>query len=94
LVLFDKAAGQFTPGSPEWVLVQRSPLVFYSEVPASFEETLRTNYTLQREFSTGADSGERRVYDQQDAFYLPLAGFGGIDRPGPSFELYRRHAGQ
>jgi hypothetical protein len=29
-------------------------------------------------------------YDQQDAFFLPLAGFHGITRPGPDFYVYRR----
>ena len=90
LVVFDKTAGQFAPGAPEWVLVQRSPLVYYSAVPASFEATLRDDYMLQQVFSTGAGDGDGRIYDQQDAFYLPLAGFRGIERPGPSFELYRK----
>ena len=31
-----------------------------------------------------------RVYDQQDAFYLPLAGLNGIRCRGPAFELFRK----
>jgi hypothetical protein len=27
------------------------------------------------------------VYDPLDSFYLPLAGFGGIERPGPSIVI-------
>ena len=30
------------------------------------------------------------VYDWQDEFYLPLAGFGGIERPGPNLTIYVR----
>jgi hypothetical protein len=30
------------------------------------------------------------VYDQQDAFCLPLAGFSGVGRPGPNLYVYRR----
>lgn len=90
LVVFDNTVGQFMPGAPEWVLVQRSPLFHYSAVPTSFETTLQTDYALQREFSTGAGTGDGRIYDQQDAFFLPLANFAGIERPGPSFELYRK----
>lgn len=89
-VRFDKQAGAFDPGAPEWVLVQRSPLTYYSAVPAALEEILARDYALQRGFPSGAGNGEGRTYDQQDAFYLPLAGFRGISRPGPSFELYRR----
>jgi hypothetical protein len=28
------------------------------------------------------------VYDLQDAFYVPLAGFTGIVRPGPDLTIY------
>lgn len=89
-VNFNRAAGAFEPGEPEWVLVQRSPLRYYSEVPASVETMLRERYTLERSFLTGAGDDRGRTYDQLDAFYLPLAGFGGLTRPGPEFELYRR----
>jgi hypothetical protein len=33
-----------------------------------------------------------RGYDQQDAFFLPLEGLTGIERPGPNFEVYRLRA--
>jgi hypothetical protein len=36
--------------------------------------------------------GPPRVYDPQDAFFMPLAGFDGVRRPGPNFYLYK-HAG-
>ena len=29
-------------------------------------------------------------YDQHDAFYLPLIGFGGVVRPGPDVTIYER----
>lgn len=89
-VAFDMGAGQFTPGAPEWVLIQRSPLSYYSAVPDALEQILTREYSRQRDFPTGAGLGDGRIYDQQDAFYLPLSGFDGITRPGPSFELYRR----
>jgi hypothetical protein len=32
------------------------------------------------------------VYDQQDAFYVPFAGFDAIRRPGPDVHIFeRRH---
>jgi len=30
------------------------------------------------------------VYDRQDAFFLPIAGFDPIVRPGPTFRIYQR----
>ena len=35
-----------------------------------------------------ADSGRRR-YDPIDAFYLPVSGFAGVERPGPRIAGYR-----
>jgi Dolichyl-phosphate-mannose-protein mannosyltransferase len=90
---YNIATESFEPGAPEWVLVQRSPLRHYSAVSPGLEATLRDHYELTRRFSTGAGEGSARLYDQLDAFYLPLSGFAGLTRPGPEFELYRRTPG-
>jgi hypothetical protein len=87
-VSYDADAGRFEPGEPDWVLVQRSPLTSYSAVPASLERLLREHYQLTRQFPTGDE--RPRLYDQQDAFYLPLGSLDGLARPGPSFDLYRK----
>ena len=42
---------------------------------------------------TAFSTGPRRVYDRQDAFFVPFAGFSGVERPGPNFTLYRRAPG-
>lgn len=86
---FDAAAGTFTE-TPDWILVQRSPLVLYSAVPSTLERLLQDQYALARSFPTETRRGSARIYDQQDAFYLPLDGLEGLSRPGPSFELYSR----
>jgi len=93
-VAYNAATGAFEPGEPEWVLVQRSPLRYYSPVPPPLEATLREHYALTRRFETGAGDGSGRLYDQLDAFYLPLSGFSGLTRPGPEFELYRRQGSE
>lgn len=90
LARFMADTGRFTPDNPDWILVQRSPLVLYSDVPPALERLLREQYTLARQFPTESRPGIARVYDQQDAFYLPIDGLEGLTRPGPSFELYRR----
>jgi hypothetical protein len=85
---FDAATGRFDPNAPDWLLIQRSPLQQYSEIPAGVASLLGTSYELVRPFPVG--DGRPRVYDRQDAFFLPLAGLEGLDRPGPTFELYRK----
>lgn len=91
---YDEATGQFTPDGrlPTRIILQRSPLLLYSRVPEGVERLVRDRYELMRRFQvTGTDSP--RTYDQQDALFLPLADLAGIDRIGPSFEIYRLRAG-
>jgi hypothetical protein len=87
---FDHARARFRPRPPEWILVQRSPLVLYSWMPASLEAVLRDQYVLVRTFPAETRPDVQRTYDQQDAFYLPLDGLEGLERPGPSFDLFAR----
>jgi hypothetical protein len=61
-------------------------------VPETLTTLLRDRFTLVANFPVDAKPDTARLYDQQDAFYLPLAGFAGLRRPGPSFELYRRRS--
>ena len=86
---YDPNTGRFTADA-QWVLVQRSPLILYSAVPDDLEQTLGERFALVASYPTANPPARDRLYDQQDAFYLPLSGFGGIQRPGPSFDLYRR----
>jgi hypothetical protein len=46
-------------------------------------------YELRRTFHA-VNMLAPHVYDQQDAFFLPLSGFSGIGRPGPNISIYRR----
>ena len=48
----------------------------------------RERYERVRDFPV-ADERAARRYDQQDALFLPLTGLAGIERIGPSFEIYR-----
>jgi hypothetical protein len=87
---YDVDSGQFESGEPDWILLQRSPLVFYSPVPPHLDQLVRERYVLVRKFPTGGDH-PGTVYDQQDAFFLPLEGLGGVTRPGPAFELFHKN---
>jgi hypothetical protein len=90
---YNAATGQFEPNEPDWILLQRSPLILYSGVPPRLEQLVRERYTLVQRFPAGGEQTDA-LYDQQDAFYLPLQGLSGITRPGPAFELYRKNASQ
>jgi hypothetical protein len=52
-------------------------------------EFLNEDYQFVREF-TAYMPRNGRVYDIQDAFFIPFTGFSGVERPGPNFTLYRR----
>ncbi len=85
------ANGHFTPEGgplPDWIILQRSPLVLYSEVPDGVTRLVDERYDLAAAF-IAAPPRDGHVYDQQDAFFLPLEGLTGIERPGPNFEIYR-----
>ena len=76
-----------TEGRPDWILLQDSPLPSLTQDVVT--EFLKEDYEFVREFPAYTP-GRRRVYDQQDAFFIPFAGFSGVTRPGPNFTLYRR----
>ena len=73
---------------PDIVVVQSSPLLPLPEL-GDMDHVLSTDYTL-RFGVEGAAPDPRNVYDLQDEFYLPLAGFRQIDRPGPNLKVYVR----
>lgn len=73
---------------PDIVVVQSSPLT--AEDPlGDMEHVLSTDYTLGFASEVAAPD-PRNVYDLQDEFYLPLAGFQRIERPGPNLKIYVR----
>lgn len=76
-----------TVGRPDWILLQESPLPSLTQDVVT--EFLKDDYEFVREF-TAYTPDTSRVYDQQDAFFIPFAGFSGVTRPGPNFTLYRR----
>ncbi len=53
------------------------------------DETLARDYERVLELKASTDD-KARIYDLQDEFYLPLAGFKGVERPGPDITIYAR----
>jgi hypothetical protein len=62
--------------------------VLYSRVPDGVQRIVDGRYELVRT-SPIADDSRSRLYDQQDALFLPLTGLAGVERMGPTFEIYR-----
>jgi hypothetical protein len=47
------------------------------------------NYDLTKAFIALDPRAKGNVFDRQDRFYLPFAGFHGVARPGPNLYVYR-----
>jgi 4-amino-4-deoxy-L-arabinose transferase-like glycosyltransferase len=76
-------------GAPQLVIVQSSPLVAYSDVPASLGAVLARRYRLAERIDVeNRASDVEPVFDQQDAFFAPLSGFERFTRPGPTIQIF------
>lgn len=74
---------------PDIIIVPRSLFDPGAVVPAR-ATALASRYTPLCVIEAQDLSAKGAVYDWQDEFYLPLAGFGGIWRPGPNLTIYVR----
>jgi hypothetical protein len=72
-----------------YVVTQEHPLPF-SRLPPAFE-TLRPALQPVEEFSpfAGIEVPPDARFEARDAFYVPLAGFAGVERGGPLIRVYR-----
>jgi hypothetical protein len=80
--------GRTPEGQPDWILVQESPLP--SETQDVVKEFLKSGYELAWRFEALDLKRSWHLYDRQDAFFVPFAGFSRVSRPGPNFTLYKR----
>jgi len=78
---------------PQWLLLEDYPLVHYAAVPEPVRALAASRYTLVHEERATRGDTSAAVFDQQDAFYLPVAGFGAFARMGPDLRLYRLREG-
>lgn len=72
----------------EWVVTQEHPLP-YSRVEPGLALQLERQAVVARVFDPFVAGAETPVYDQVDAFFVPVAGFSGVTRPGPRLRIYR-----
>ncbi len=77
----------------DWVVMDRYFLPYYSDYPVGLPEALRTDFDLIVTFSClKPDAKPMPMFELQDAFFLPVARFHGIERPGPEIKIYKRKA--
>ncbi len=72
----------------QWVVTQEHPLV-YSQVPARLAADLAQTATIEQVFDPFVGGVGPPVYDPLDAYYIPVGGFAGVNRPGPRLTVYR-----
>lgn len=73
---------------PEWIVLYDSPLTSQAPLDASLRALTGARY--MRVYAVDGARDTAALYDPQDAFFLPLAGFSGVERPGPNVSIYRR----
>ena len=88
---YDAGAASFVNAggrTPDWLVLHESPID--APAPAALIDLARTRYDLVFTATASTAEAESSVYDRQDAFFMPIAGFSAIERPGPTIRVYRR----
>ena len=83
------SVGEIVAEPPEWLMLEDYFLIHYSHVPEEIREMAARGYTLAHE-EIAWEGDLHPIFDQQDAFYLPVDGFKGFSRMGPTLRIYRR----
>ena len=87
---FDEASSSFKDADgriPDWLVLPQSPLDMYTAVVPAAASPTKHELADPRPPPVRLPAG---VYDPQDAFFLPVSGFGAILRPSPTILIYRR----
>jgi hypothetical protein len=85
-----KSFGHPEGKTPDWLVFHESPLREYTRVPPELRQLAQEKYALVETFTATRRRTRVAVYDQQDAFFMPVSGFASIVRPGPTISIYRR----
>jgi hypothetical protein len=89
---FDPAQHAFKNSSgrlPDWLVLPESPLV-YGTVPPELRKMAAEKYELAQLIPATRLQNDASIYDLQDAFFLPISGFGTVIRPGPTIRIFHR----
>ena len=77
---------QLLDSGVRWVVTQTHPLPV-SQVDPEFARKLGRHGEAAAHFTSMR--GSRASFEMTDAFYVPYAGFGEVDRPGPELTIYK-----
>lgn len=91
---YDPATNRFVNAgdrTPDWLVLYdyAAPLRHYASTDPRVLALAKERYSLAFEV-TGIHDNADAVFDRDDAFFLPMAGFRGVERPGPEISIYRR----
>jgi hypothetical protein len=76
------------------VLVTHEHSLYFSTVDSAALEALAPRLELIADFDPGSGAdGSRAVFEDTDAYYIPVHGFGAVSRPGPHVRIYRYRRG-
>ena len=76
--------------TPDWIVISESPLRHYASPDPALRRLVDQHYDLVHTVRGTTTLDTVAVYDQQDAFFVPFAGFRDVERPGPTVSVYRR----
>jgi hypothetical protein len=85
-----RSFGHPAGATPEWLVLPDSPLPVYTRVPPEVRAMAAGRYELVKEVVGTRGHARSAMYDQQDAFFMPVSGFWTVVRPGPTIRIYRR----
>jgi len=71
----------------KYIVISEHPLA-YSRLAPEMKSLLENASEEVYSIKGGAEGRQDVVYDPFDAFYLPVAGFGGVDSPGPKIRVF------
>jgi 4-amino-4-deoxy-L-arabinose transferase-like glycosyltransferase len=83
------SAARLREAGIEWVVLHDHPHLEYSRPDSAFAAQVEREAELAWHCDPFTGKGEELVYDPLDAFYVPVSGFGGVERPGPKIRVYR-----
>jgi 4-amino-4-deoxy-L-arabinose transferase-like glycosyltransferase len=90
---FDAVAESFRDQgqrTPDWLVVHESPLTMYAQTPLPVRQLASRDYLLVATMRATRSRARSAVYDQHDAFFMPMSAFSTVVRPGPTVRIYRR----
>ena len=62
----------------------------YAFLPLEIRKILVSSYVLKNSFIALDVREERNLFDVDDDFYLPFAGYFGLSRPGPNIYIFEK----